>query len=40
MRGNLKTALLAIAEGGLIEGQIEMGKPEDQPLKFAEKRKT
>jgi cytoskeletal protein CcmA (bactofilin family) len=40
MRGNIKTALLAIAEGCFIEGQIEMGSPEDQPLKFAEKRKT
>lgn len=40
MLGNIKTELLAIAEGCLIEGQIEMGKPENQPLKFAEKRKT
>jgi cytoskeletal protein CcmA (bactofilin family) len=38
MRGNIKTALLAIADGSYFQGQIDMANPEDQPLKFTEKR--
>jgi len=40
MRGNIKTALLAIADHCSFEGQIDMANPEDQPVKFTEKRNT
>jgi cytoskeletal protein CcmA (bactofilin family) len=38
MRGNIETQELAIAEGCFFEGQISMGTPEAQPVRFKEKR--
>ncbi|MGB7294192.1 MAG: polymer-forming cytoskeletal protein [Candidatus Aminicenantales bacterium] len=38
MRGNVETELLAIADGCFFEGQIRMAAPEDQPVRFSEKR--
>ena len=38
MRGNIQAALLAIADGCVFEGQIDMPAASDQPLKFTEKR--
>ncbi len=38
MRGNIEAQELAIAEGCFFEGQISMGGPEAQPVRFKEKR--
>jgi cytoskeletal protein CcmA (bactofilin family) len=38
MRGNIKTEMLAIADGCFFEGQIRMAVPEDQLVRFSEKR--
>jgi cytoskeletal protein CcmA (bactofilin family) len=38
MRGNIETELLAVADGCVIEGRINMQNPDAKPLKFSEKR--
>ncbi|MBN2409203.1 MAG: polymer-forming cytoskeletal protein [Candidatus Aminicenantes bacterium] len=38
MQGNIETKMLAIADGCFFEGQIRMAGPEDQPVRFNEKR--
>lgn len=38
MRGNIKTKLLAIADGSFFDGQVNMPTPEAKPVRFAEKR--
>jgi cytoskeletal protein CcmA (bactofilin family) len=38
MRGNIETERLAIADGCFFEGQIRMANPEDQPVRFTERR--
>jgi cytoskeletal protein CcmA (bactofilin family) len=38
MRGNIETELLAVADGCVIEGRVNMPSPEAKPVKFSEKR--
>jgi cytoskeletal protein CcmA (bactofilin family) len=38
MRGNIKTELLAMADGAFFDGQVDMPTPEAEPVRFAEKR--
>ena len=36
--GNINTAIITIAEGGFINGKIQMPRKEDKPISFVEKR--
>ncbi len=38
MRGNIQTQILAIADGSIFDGQVNMPTPETEPVRFAEKR--
>ena len=38
MRGNIRTQLLAVADGSFFDGQVNMPTPEAEPVRFAEKR--
>jgi len=38
LHGNIKTQLLAIADGSFFEGQVNMPTPEAEPVRFTEKR--
>ena len=38
MVGNIKAARIAIAEGSFFQGEVKMPRPDDQPVRFVEKR--
>ncbi len=40
MIGNISTAKIVMAEGCIVQGEVQMSKEEDKPMVFVEKRKS